>query len=73
MLSESHPGRMSQAYRRVRTRAAEVLGSGSAAEDYMHTRNFALGGATPMELLAQAGGESSIMRELDAAEGGGPV
>jgi hypothetical protein len=36
---------------RVTATAAEMLGSYDAARKYMHTRNFALGGSTPAELL----------------------
>jgi uncharacterized protein (DUF2384 family) len=58
---------------RVATAAAEVLGSFDAARKYMRTRNFALGGATPAELLKTAEGERLLLNELQAHAEGGPI
>lgn len=53
--------------------AAEVLGSYDAARAYMHTRNFALGGATPAELVKTSDGERIVLNELHAQAEGGPL
>jgi uncharacterized protein (DUF2384 family) len=53
--------------------AAEVLGNYDAAREYMHTRNFALGGATPAELVKTADGESLVLNELHAQAESGPL
>ncbi|HRO57990.1 MAG TPA: DUF2384 domain-containing protein [Burkholderiaceae bacterium] len=53
--------------------AAEVLGSYDAAREYMHTRNFALGGATPADLLETAEGERMVLDELHAQAESGPL
>ena len=53
--------------------AAEVLGSYDAARAYMHTRNFALGGATPAELIRTSDGERIVHNELHAQAEGGPL
>ena len=53
--------------------AAEVLGSYDAARAYMHTRNFALGGATPAELVKTSDGERIVLNELHAQSEGGPL
>lgn len=53
--------------------AAEVLGSYDAARAYMHTKNFALGGATPTELVKTSDGERIVLNELQAQAEGGPL
>jgi putative toxin-antitoxin system antitoxin component (TIGR02293 family) len=58
---------------RVATAAAEVLGSFDAARKYMHTKNFALGGSTPAELLKTSEGERLVLNELQAHADGGPL
>ncbi|HUH94588.1 MAG TPA: MbcA/ParS/Xre antitoxin family protein [Casimicrobiaceae bacterium] len=58
---------------RAMTAAAEVLGSFETARRYMRTRNFALGGAMPMELLQTAEGERLVLNELQAQADGGPL
>lgn len=58
---------------RVTAAAAELLGSFDAARKYMHTKNFALGGATPAELLKTSEGERLVLNELQAQSEGGPV
>jgi uncharacterized protein (DUF2384 family) len=58
---------------RVTLAAAEALGSFDAARQYMRTRNFALGGATPAELLRTGDGERLVLNELQAHADGGPL
>jgi putative toxin-antitoxin system antitoxin component (TIGR02293 family) len=58
---------------RVTTAAAEVLGSFDAARKYMHTKNFALGGSTPVDLLKTSEGERMVLNELQAQAEGGPL
>lgn len=58
---------------RVSTAAAEVLGGFDAARRYLRTRNFALGGATPLDLLKTAEGERLVMNELQAQADSGPL
>jgi uncharacterized protein (DUF2384 family) len=53
--------------------AADVLGSLDDARDYMHTRNFALGGATPADLIRTDGGERIVLNELQTQAEGGPL
>ncbi len=53
--------------------AAQVLGSFDAARAYMHAKNFALGGATPAELIKTSGGERIVLNELQAHAEGGPL
>jgi uncharacterized protein (DUF2384 family) len=53
--------------------AAELLGSFDAARAYLHSRNFALGGATPAELIRTADGERIVLNELQAQAEGGPL
>ena len=53
--------------------AADLLGSYDAARAYMHTRNFALGGATPAELVKTSDGERIVLNELHAQAEGGPL
>lgn len=53
--------------------AARVLGSYDAARAYMHTRNFALGGSTPAELVKTSDGERIVLDELHAHAEGGPL
>lgn len=58
---------------RVALTAAAVLGSHEAAREYMHTRNFALGGAVPADLVRSAEGERIVLNELQAQAEGGPL
>jgi uncharacterized protein (DUF2384 family) len=58
---------------RATAAAAEVLGTLDAARRYLHTRNYALGGSTPAELLKTSEGERVVLNELHAAIEGGPV
>ena len=43
------------------------------AREYMHTRNFVLGGLGPAELLTHVGGEAAVLNELHASLNGGPI
>jgi uncharacterized protein (DUF2384 family) len=58
---------------RMSTAAAEVLGGFESARRYMRTKNFALGGATPLDLLKTAEGERLVMNELQAQAESGPL
>ncbi len=57
---------------RVAALASELLGSAAEGRRYLHTPNFALGGATPLELLKTGYGEPLVLEELQA-QAGGPV
>jgi uncharacterized protein (DUF2384 family) len=52
---------------------AGVLGGYDAARDYMRTRNFALGGFTPANLVKTSDGECIVLNELYAQAEGGPL
>ena len=58
---------------RVAVMAAELMGSAEAGRRYLRTPNFALGSATPLELLETAEGEQLVLAELQAQADGGPV
>jgi len=58
---------------RIAVMAAELMGSAEAGRRYLRTHNFALGGATPLELLRTAEGEQLVLAELQAQADGGPV
>lgn len=58
---------------RVAALASELFGSADEGRRYLHTPNFALGGATPLELLRTAYGEPLVLEELQAQGAGGPV
>jgi uncharacterized protein (DUF2384 family) len=53
--------------------AAELLGGFEAARRYLRTRNFALGGSVPLDLLKTAEGERLVLNELHAQAEGGPL
>jgi putative toxin-antitoxin system antitoxin component (TIGR02293 family) len=69
------PAESEQALRlgRVAMLASELLGSPEAGRQYLRTGNFALGGATPLELLKTAEGEQLVLNELQTQSAGGPV
>jgi hypothetical protein len=69
------PGESEMAMRgaRATVTAAQVLGDYDAARAYMHTRNFALGGATPAELVKTSEGEQIVLNELQTQADGGPL
>ena len=50
-------------HRCVLIEATAVLGA-DAAQTYLHTGNFALGGTTPAELLQSSEGERVVLNEL---------
>lgn len=58
---------------RVATLATDLLGSPEAGREYLRTANFALGGASPLDLLRTAEGEQLVLNELQAQAAGGPV
>lgn len=70
-----NPSQGEQALRlaRVATQAAELFGSAEAGRKYLRTPNFALGGATPLDLLRTGQGEQLVLAELQAQAAGGPV
>jgi uncharacterized protein (DUF2384 family) len=53
--------------------AAEVFGDIDAGRTYLRTRNFALGGVAPIDLLQTAEGERIVLNELQTQADGGPV
>jgi len=69
------PAEGDQALRLARAAAlaGELLGSAEEGRRYLHTPNFALGGATPLELLKTGYGEPLVLGELQAQAAGGPV
>lgn len=69
------PAEGDQALRLARAAAlaGELLGSADEGRRYLRTPNFALGGATPLELLKTGYGEPLVLAELQAQAAGGPV
>lgn len=58
---------------RVWLMARKVLGDADSARRYLRTRNFALGGATPLELVQTSEGERLVLDELQAHADSGPL
>lgn len=58
---------------RVMTFAEKVLGSREAGRRYLRTKNFALGGVAPMDMLKTTDGEQLVLNELQAHSEGGPL
>lgn len=58
---------------RVALAAAQALGSFDLGRRYLRTRNFALGGATPLDLMHTAEGERIVLDELQAHADSGPL
>ena len=58
---------------RVLAAATAVLNIEAAARCYMTTANFALGGATPLEMLKRPGGEEAVLNELQTQDESGPL
>jgi uncharacterized protein (DUF2384 family) len=58
---------------RVTIAAATIFGDFDAAHRYIRTSNFALGGATPIDLLKTAEGERLVLNELQTQAEGGPL
>ena len=65
--------RLEAATLRVRAAAAALFGSEAAAWRYMTTGNFALGGATPLQMLERPDGEAAVMTELQTHGESGPL
>ena len=59
-------------YRRVLVEATAVLGA-DVAETYLRTRNFALAGTAPAELLVSSEGERVVLSELCTQVECGPL
>jgi uncharacterized protein (DUF2384 family) len=58
---------------RARAHATSVFGDADYAMQWLHEPSDALGGATPVKLLATAGGDEIVRAELSAIEQGQPV
>ena len=58
---------------RVLAAATVVLKSEAAARRFMTTANFALGGATPLEMLKRLRGEEAVISELQTQGESGPL
>lgn len=69
------PGPSELALRMVRATVAatHVFGNLESARTYLKTKNFALGGAAPIDLLHTAEGERIVLNELQTQADGGPV
>ena len=63
--------RLQAAALRVQAAAAALLASEEAAARYLITANFALGAATPLEMLKRPGGEAAVMNELQTHDESG--
>ncbi len=72
-MDDRRDRRLQAAARRVRAAAAVLFGSKMAARRYMTTGNFALGGATPLQILNRPGGEATVMTELQTQRESGPL
>lgn len=59
-------------YREVLQEATCMFGPVEGAK-YMNTRNFALGGLTPQELVLTLEGSHQVQNELSAHGSGGPL
>jgi len=66
-------GEMALRIGRVLTIAWDLFGSLEIARQYLRTRNFALGGAIPRDLLKTGEGEQVVLAELQTQAAGGPV
>ena len=72
-MDSRREARVPAATLRVRVAAAVLFGTKAAARRYMTTENFALGGATPLQMLNRPGGEASVMTELHTQAESGPL
>lgn len=54
-------------------REVELRLGPAVATTYMQTKNFALGGLTPMELVATEQGTRQVLAEISAHAGEGPL
>lgn len=57
----------------VLSAATAVFGDPAVSRDYLRTKNFALGGKTPLDLLRSPQGEQIVLTELAAQAEGGPL
>lgn len=65
-------GEATKAEAEAKRAAAALLGT-DAAEKYLTTPNFALGGRRPVDLLAAPGGLAVVLGELHCQKEGGPL
>ncbi len=72
-LLEPGPSELALRMARATLAAAEVFGDIDAGRTYLRTRNFALGGVAPIDLLQTAEGERIVLNELQTQADGGPV
>jgi len=72
-LLEPGPSELALRMARATLAAAEVFGDIDAGRSYLRTRNFALGGVAPIDLLQTAEGERIVLNELQTPADGGPV
>jgi putative toxin-antitoxin system antitoxin component (TIGR02293 family) len=70
---EPGPSELALRMARATLAAADVFGDIDAGRAYLRTRNFALGGAAPIDLLQTAEGERIVLNELQTQADGGPV
>lgn len=70
---EPGPSELALRMARATLAASDVFGNMEAARKYLRTRNFALGGAAPVDLLQTAEGERIVLNELQAQAEGGPL
>jgi len=66
------PGTPEQRYELVMREVKAQLGN-DIAVNYMQTRNFALGGRSPAELVATESGTRQVLSEISAHAEGGPL
>ncbi len=72
-LLEPGPSELALRMARATLAAAEVFGDIDAGRKYLRTKNFALGGAAPIDLLQTAEGERIVLNELQTQADSGPV
>jgi len=72
-LLEPGPSELALRMTRATLAAADVFGDIESGRAYLRTRNFALGGAAPIDLLQTAVGERIVLNELQTQADGGPV
>lgn len=70
---EPGPSELALRMARATLAAAEVFGDIDAGRAYLRTKNFALGGAAPIDLLRTAEGERIVLNELQTQADGGPL
>ena len=58
---------------RLAAREVEIRLGPEVAAAYMQTRNFALGGHSPAELVATEEGTRQVLAEISACADGGPL